>query len=119
MTLKKKVRMEVGTEVPPELTVIKSRLINQNFTKQNKQKKFCYDTHYNTSLNKWTVFSLFLCAADNVKVTPDGALLTIVSAQAVNHGAYRCVASNPFGITHTIVSLMVKGKIDMFSISSP
>ncbi|XP_075898523.1 basement membrane-specific heparan sulfate proteoglycan core protein [Nelusetta ayraudi] len=45
---------------------------------------------------------------DNVKVTPDGALLTIVSAQAVNHGAYRCVASNPFGITHTIVSLIVK-----------
>lgn len=58
------------------------------------------------------LFSLTLFAADNVKVTPDGALLTIVAAEAANHGAYRCVASNPFGITHTIVSLIVKGESD-------
>ncbi|XP_077465112.1 basement membrane-specific heparan sulfate proteoglycan core protein [Stigmatopora argus] len=46
---------------------------------------------------------------DNVKVGPDGSVITIVNAQPMNHGAYRCVASNPFGITHTIVSLIVKG----------
>ncbi|XP_077565304.1 basement membrane-specific heparan sulfate proteoglycan core protein isoform X7 [Stigmatopora nigra] len=46
---------------------------------------------------------------DNVKVGPDGSVITIVNAQPTNHGAYRCVASNPFGITHTIVSLIVKG----------
>ncbi|XP_075331347.1 basement membrane-specific heparan sulfate proteoglycan core protein isoform X3 [Odontesthes bonariensis] len=45
---------------------------------------------------------------DNVRVTPDGSVITINNARSVNHGAYRCVASNPFGITHTIVSLIVK-----------
>ncbi|XP_061698268.1 basement membrane-specific heparan sulfate proteoglycan core protein isoform X3 [Syngnathoides biaculeatus] len=45
---------------------------------------------------------------DNVKVSPDGSVISITNAQPVNHGAYRCVASNPFGITHTIVSLIVK-----------
>ncbi|XP_051280131.1 basement membrane-specific heparan sulfate proteoglycan core protein isoform X11 [Dicentrarchus labrax] len=45
---------------------------------------------------------------DNVKVGPDGSVITIVSVRPMNHGAYRCVASNPFGITHTIVSLIVK-----------
>uniref|UniRef100_A0A3Q2QD42 Heparan sulfate proteoglycan 2 n=1 Tax=Fundulus heteroclitus TaxID=8078 RepID=A0A3Q2QD42_FUNHE len=46
--------------------------------------------------------------ADNVRVSPDGSVLTISNARPMNHGAYRCVASNPFGITHTIVSLIVK-----------
>ncbi|KAG7221679.1 hypothetical protein INR49_000046 [Caranx melampygus] len=45
---------------------------------------------------------------NNVKVGPDGSMITITSARPINHGAYRCVASNPFGITHTIVSLIVK-----------
>ncbi|XP_068162728.1 basement membrane-specific heparan sulfate proteoglycan core protein isoform X3 [Antennarius striatus] len=45
---------------------------------------------------------------DNVKVSPDGSVITITSVRHDNHGAYRCVASNPFGITHTIVSLIVK-----------
>ncbi|KAM7405193.1 hypothetical protein PAMP_012474 [Pampus punctatissimus] len=45
---------------------------------------------------------------DNVKVGADGSVLTITNARPVNHGAFRCVASNPFGITHTIVSLIVK-----------
>nr|XP_046254095.1 basement membrane-specific heparan sulfate proteoglycan core protein isoform X3 [Scatophagus argus] len=45
---------------------------------------------------------------DNVKVGPDGSVITITNARPLNHGAYRCVASNPFGITHTIVSLIVR-----------
>ncbi|XP_071333360.1 basement membrane-specific heparan sulfate proteoglycan core protein isoform X1 [Trachinotus anak] len=45
---------------------------------------------------------------DNVKVGPDGSVITITSARRINHGAYRCVASNPFGITQSIVSLIVK-----------
>ncbi|KAF0035898.1 hypothetical protein F2P81_011210 [Scophthalmus maximus] len=45
---------------------------------------------------------------DNVKVGADGSVLTITGARPANHGAYRCVASNPFGITHSIVSLIVK-----------
>uniref|UniRef100_A0A3P8QRF2 Heparan sulfate proteoglycan 2 n=1 Tax=Astatotilapia calliptera TaxID=8154 RepID=A0A3P8QRF2_ASTCA len=45
---------------------------------------------------------------DNVKVSSDGSVITITNARTINHGAYRCVASNPFGITHTIVSLIVK-----------
>ncbi|XP_061908758.1 basement membrane-specific heparan sulfate proteoglycan core protein [Entelurus aequoreus] len=45
---------------------------------------------------------------DNVQVGADGSVMTISNANAANHGAYRCVASNLFGITHTIVSLIVK-----------
>uniref|UniRef100_A0A3Q3IGR0 Heparan sulfate proteoglycan 2 n=1 Tax=Monopterus albus TaxID=43700 RepID=A0A3Q3IGR0_MONAL len=46
---------------------------------------------------------------DNVDVSPDGSVITISNAHSINHGAYRCIASNPFGITHTLVSLIVKG----------
>ena len=56
------------------------------------------------------MFPVLLCPADNVKVGSDGSVLTISNARPMNHGAFRCVASNPFGITHTIVSLIVKGK---------
>ncbi|MED6268801.1 hypothetical protein CHARACLAT_026215, partial [Characodon lateralis] len=45
---------------------------------------------------------------DNVRVNSDGSIITISNARSKNHGAYRCVASNPFGITQTIVSLIVK-----------
>lgn len=48
--------------------------------------------------------------ADNVKVSRDGSIITIVNVQPENHGPYRCVASNLFGITHAIVSVIVKGK---------
>ncbi|KAK7884904.1 hypothetical protein WMY93_028027 [Mugilogobius chulae] len=49
---------------------------------------------------------------DNIKVSPDGSVLTIVSARPSNQGAYRCVASNPFGLTQTIVSLTVRAPTD-------
>ncbi|CAN9515659.1 unnamed protein product [Ophioblennius macclurei] len=45
---------------------------------------------------------------DNVQVSPDGSVITINSARPMNHGAYRCLAGNLFGVTHTIVSLIVK-----------
>uniref|UniRef100_H3D4F8 Heparan sulfate proteoglycan 2 n=1 Tax=Tetraodon nigroviridis TaxID=99883 RepID=H3D4F8_TETNG len=45
---------------------------------------------------------------DNVKVSRDGSVITIVNVRPENHGSYRCVASNPFGITHTVVSVIVK-----------
>ncbi|XP_041859531.1 basement membrane-specific heparan sulfate proteoglycan core protein isoform X3 [Melanotaenia boesemani] len=45
---------------------------------------------------------------DNAKVGPDGTVITITNVRPMNHGAYRCVASNLFGITHSIVSLIVK-----------
>ncbi|XP_033933466.2 basement membrane-specific heparan sulfate proteoglycan core protein-like, partial [Pseudochaenichthys georgianus] len=44
----------------------------------------------------------------NVQVSADGSVMTVAKARPLNHGAYRCVASNPFGITQTIVSLIVK-----------
>ncbi|KAI1897142.1 hypothetical protein AGOR_G00080140 [Albula goreensis] len=45
---------------------------------------------------------------DNVKVGPDGAVITIANAHPSNQGTYRCVASNLFGITQSIVSLIVR-----------
>ncbi|XP_029995006.1 basement membrane-specific heparan sulfate proteoglycan core protein isoform X4 [Sphaeramia orbicularis] len=49
--------------------------------------------------------------ADNIKVSPDGSVITITNVRPNNHGAYRCVASNPFGITQTMVSLIVRETI--------
>jgi len=67
----------------------------------------------------YSIFNvLLLCSTDNVKVGPDGSVITITNARPMDHGAYRCVASNPFGITHTIVSLIVKGKPE-FSLLTP
>ncbi|XP_078144123.1 basement membrane-specific heparan sulfate proteoglycan core protein [Centroberyx gerrardi] len=45
---------------------------------------------------------------DNVKVGPDGSVITIANARSFNQGTYRCVASNLFGITQSIVSLIVR-----------
>ncbi|KAM4611104.1 basement membrane-specific heparan sulfate proteoglycan core protein [Polymixia lowei] len=44
----------------------------------------------------------------NVKVAPDGSVIIITNARSSNQGTYRCVASNLFGITQSIVSLIVK-----------
>ncbi|KAK7128964.1 hypothetical protein R3I94_017251 [Phoxinus phoxinus] len=46
--------------------------------------------------------------SDNVKLGPDNSVMTITNAQAKNQGTYRCVASNLFGMTHSIVSLIVR-----------
>uniref|UniRef100_A0AAR2JIR6 Heparan sulfate proteoglycan 2 n=1 Tax=Pygocentrus nattereri TaxID=42514 RepID=A0AAR2JIR6_PYGNA len=48
---------------------------------------------------------------DNVKIGPGSSVITITNAQPKNQGTYRCVASNLFGITHSIVSLIVRGMI--------
>ncbi|KAJ8016910.1 hypothetical protein DPEC_G00012250 [Dallia pectoralis] len=45
---------------------------------------------------------------ENVKVGPDGSVLTISGARSSNQGAYRCVASNLFGLTQSIVSLIIR-----------
>ncbi|XP_051735859.1 basement membrane-specific heparan sulfate proteoglycan core protein isoform X14 [Ctenopharyngodon idella] len=45
---------------------------------------------------------------DNVQIGPDNSVMTITNAQAKNQGTYRCVASNLFGMTHSIVSLIVR-----------
>ncbi|TSL61242.1 Basement membrane-specific heparan sulfate proteoglycan core protein [Bagarius yarrelli] len=45
---------------------------------------------------------------DNMVVNSDGSVLTIYNVQPVNQGAYRCVASNPYGVTHSIASLIVR-----------
>ncbi|CAB1330005.1 unnamed protein product [Coregonus sp. 'balchen'] len=45
---------------------------------------------------------------DNVKIDHYGTVLIITDARPSNQGTYRCVASNLFGITQSIVSLIVK-----------
>lgn len=56
------------------------------------------------------ILLLFICSVDNVKTGADNSLMTITNAQAKNQGTYRCVASNLFGMTHSIASLIVRGK---------
>ncbi|KAM9297026.1 LOW QUALITY PROTEIN: basement membrane-specific heparan sulfate proteoglycan core protein [Gastrophryne carolinensis] len=47
---------------------------------------------------------------DNVRVSADGTVITIVGAHHKNQGAYRCMASNAFGAVDSAVTLLVKGR---------
>ncbi|KAM9115672.1 basement membrane-specific heparan sulfate proteoglycan core protein isoform 4-T4 [Pangshura tecta] len=46
---------------------------------------------------------------DNVKISPNGSVITISRAHPSNQGAYRCVASNRYGVANSVVNLMVQG----------
>ncbi|XP_061457671.1 basement membrane-specific heparan sulfate proteoglycan core protein isoform X5 [Rhineura floridana] len=46
---------------------------------------------------------------DNVKISPNGSVITISKARPQNQGAYRCVASNRFGVANSVVNLVVHG----------
>ncbi|XP_068772364.1 basement membrane-specific heparan sulfate proteoglycan core protein isoform X3 [Struthio camelus] len=46
---------------------------------------------------------------DNVKISPNGSVISITGAHAGNQGAYHCVASNRFGIASSVVNLLVQG----------
>ncbi|XP_060061512.1 basement membrane-specific heparan sulfate proteoglycan core protein isoform X2 [Erinaceus europaeus] len=46
---------------------------------------------------------------DNIHISPNGSVIIIVGARPSNHGAYRCVASNAYGVAQSIVSLSVHG----------
>ncbi|XP_028828394.1 secreted immunoglobulin domain 4 [Denticeps clupeoides] len=45
---------------------------------------------------------------DNVKVGPDGSVLTVTSVQNGDQGAYRCIATNPHGKATVTASLNIK-----------
>ncbi|XP_062822809.1 basement membrane-specific heparan sulfate proteoglycan core protein isoform X3 [Anolis carolinensis] len=46
---------------------------------------------------------------ENVKISPNGSVISVSKAQPENQGAYRCIASNRFGIANSVVNLMVQG----------
>lgn len=46
---------------------------------------------------------------DNVHISPNGSVITIVGTRPSNHGAYRCVASNAYGVAQSVVNLSVHG----------
>ncbi|XP_061888590.1 basement membrane-specific heparan sulfate proteoglycan core protein-like [Entelurus aequoreus] len=46
--------------------------------------------------------------ADNVKIGPSGAVLTVANARPSNHGQYQCVASSSTGSKHASAQLNVK-----------
>ncbi|XP_072465307.1 basement membrane-specific heparan sulfate proteoglycan core protein isoform X4 [Notamacropus eugenii] len=46
---------------------------------------------------------------DNVHLSPNGSIITIMGARPSNHGTYRCMASNPYGVAQSVVSLSVQG----------
>uniref|UniRef100_G1NWX9 Heparan sulfate proteoglycan 2 n=1 Tax=Myotis lucifugus TaxID=59463 RepID=G1NWX9_MYOLU len=46
---------------------------------------------------------------DNVQISPNGSIITIVGTRPSNHGAYRCVASNAYGVAQSVVNLSVHG----------
>ncbi|XP_077167850.1 basement membrane-specific heparan sulfate proteoglycan core protein isoform X5 [Paroedura picta] len=46
---------------------------------------------------------------DNVKISPNGSVVTVTNTRPQNQGTYRCVASNRFGIANSVVNLLVHG----------
>nr|XP_035965223.1 basement membrane-specific heparan sulfate proteoglycan core protein isoform X15 [Halichoerus grypus] len=46
---------------------------------------------------------------DNVHISPNGSIITIVGTRPSNHGAYRCMASNAYGVAQSVVNLSVHG----------
>lgn len=46
---------------------------------------------------------------DNVHISSNGSIITIVGTRPSNHGAYRCVASNAYGVAQSVVNLSVHG----------
>ncbi|XP_069467045.1 basement membrane-specific heparan sulfate proteoglycan core protein isoform X3 [Ambystoma mexicanum] len=46
---------------------------------------------------------------DNVEISPDGSIITIIRARHSNQGAYRCIAANVYGVAHSVVNLIVQG----------
>ncbi|KAK2526705.1 Hspg2 isoform A [Columba livia] len=46
---------------------------------------------------------------DNVKISANGSVISIVGAHVGNQGAYHCVASNRFGVASSVVNLLVQG----------
>ncbi|XP_067423107.1 basement membrane-specific heparan sulfate proteoglycan core protein isoform X3 [Emydura macquarii macquarii] len=46
---------------------------------------------------------------DNVKISPNGSVITISRARPSNQGPYRCVAANRYGVANSVVNLMVQG----------
>ncbi|XP_053431699.1 basement membrane-specific heparan sulfate proteoglycan core protein isoform X4 [Nycticebus coucang] len=46
---------------------------------------------------------------DNVHISPNGSIITIVGTRPSNHGTYRCVASNAYGVAQSVVNLSVHG----------
>ncbi|XP_044138378.1 basement membrane-specific heparan sulfate proteoglycan core protein isoform X4 [Bufo gargarizans] len=47
---------------------------------------------------------------DNVHVSSNGSIITIVGAHHKNQGSYRCMASNAFGAVDSAVNLVVEGR---------
>ncbi|XP_053546192.1 basement membrane-specific heparan sulfate proteoglycan core protein isoform X4 [Bombina bombina] len=47
---------------------------------------------------------------DNVNVSPDGSVISIVGAHHRNQGSYRCIASNAYGKIQSAVTLLVEGR---------
>ncbi|XP_039710566.1 basement membrane-specific heparan sulfate proteoglycan core protein isoform X7 [Pteropus medius] len=46
---------------------------------------------------------------DNVHISPNGSIITIVGTRPSNRGPYRCVASNAYGVAQSVVNLSVHG----------
>ncbi|XP_072011491.1 basement membrane-specific heparan sulfate proteoglycan core protein isoform X5 [Engystomops pustulosus] len=47
---------------------------------------------------------------DNVHISSNGSIITIVGAHHKNQGSYRCMASNAFGAVDSAVTLVVEGR---------
>ncbi|CAJ0956029.1 unnamed protein product [Ranitomeya imitator] len=47
---------------------------------------------------------------DNVHISANGSVITIVGAHHKNQGAYRCMAANAFGAVDSAVTLVVEGR---------
>lgn len=57
---------------------------------------------------------LLYFVADNVKLGPDGAVLTIANARLNNQGGYRCIATNAQGKSTITANLSIRRESSVF-----
>ncbi|KAJ8001456.1 hypothetical protein DPEC_G00169680 [Dallia pectoralis] len=57
---------------------------------------------------EWKILNKSQLAAENVKIGPDGSVLTIANARISNQGQYRCVATNSAGRSTVTTTLTIK-----------
>lgn len=49
-------------------------------------------------------------SAENVHISANGSVITVVGAHHKNQGSYRCMASNAYGAVDSAVTLVVEGE---------
>ena len=103
--------MESGPdpEVSPSSSAI-CDLVSWIHPDRRGQGRGCWCASWQLSARRTPSLTVPSLTPDNVRISPNGSIITIVGTRPSNHGAYRCVASNAYGVAQSVVNLSVHGE---------